>query len=80
MLLNWYDFIILSDLPSYLFYTNTNLFINWVELAFLAPILYVNVILKIGTDAESHCFLTFSSKEVYIKFIRILALLGIDHT
>ena len=53
---------------------------NWAELAFLAPTLYVNDLLEIGTDAESNCFLTFSSKEVYIKFIRILAYLGIDNT
>ncbi len=53
---------------------------NWVELALLASTLYVNDLLEIGTDAESHCFLTFSGKEVYIKFIRIMALLGIDYT
>ncbi len=53
---------------------------NWAELAFLAPTLYVNDLLEIGTDAESNCFLTFSNKEAYIKFIRILNFLGIDHT
>jgi hypothetical protein len=53
---------------------------NWAELAFLAPTLYVNDLLEIGTDAESNCFLTFSNKEAYIKFSRILAYLGIDNT
>ena len=49
-------------------------------MAFLAPTLYVNDLLEIGTDAESNGFLTISNKEAYIKFIRILAYLGIDNT
>ncbi len=53
---------------------------NLADIAFIAPALHANNLLKIGVESEVKCFFILPNMEAYVKSIHILNFLEIDHT